>query len=63
MVTPWPNYSGNSSGVPPYYMRAWEQGGSVRTTLLGSDEDDLKWIVNNPVGKRPFIPSPRSPGR
>ncbi|KAF8898300.1 hypothetical protein CPB85DRAFT_189229 [Mucidula mucida] len=30
-------------------MRAWEKGGSVQTTLLGSDESSLKWTVTNPV--------------
>ncbi|KAF9050838.1 hypothetical protein BDZ89DRAFT_1032884 [Hymenopellis radicata] len=52
VVSKWPDYTGNSSGVPPYYMRAWEQGGSVQTTLLGSDASSLKWTVTNAVGSK-----------
>lgn len=41
----------DTHGVPPFYMRAYEQGGHVITTLMGDSESNLTWTVNNPVGR------------
>ncbi|KAK0187006.1 hypothetical protein F5146DRAFT_1063261 [Armillaria mellea] len=40
----------DTHGVPPFYMRAYEEGGHVITTLMGDSESNLTWTVNNPVG-------------
>ncbi|KAK0200446.1 hypothetical protein DFS33DRAFT_157345 [Desarmillaria ectypa] len=40
----------DTHGVPPFYMRAYEKGGGLITSLLGASESNLTWIVNNPVG-------------
>lgn len=40
----------DTHGVPPFYMRAYEKGGHVITTLMGDSESNLTWTVNNPVG-------------
>ncbi|KAG7442100.1 uncharacterized protein BT62DRAFT_922914 [Guyanagaster necrorhizus] len=42
----------DTHGVPPFYMRAYEQNGELLTTLLGESEDNLTWTVNNPVGSQ-----------
>ncbi|KAK0435473.1 uncharacterized protein EV420DRAFT_1648493 [Desarmillaria tabescens] len=40
----------DTHGVPPFYMRAYEKGGGLITSLLGQNESNLTWTVNNPVG-------------
>lgn len=34
----------------PFYMIAFEVGGTPRTTLLGVENDNLNWLVDHPVG-------------
>ncbi|KIY68272.1 hypothetical protein CYLTODRAFT_421777 [Cylindrobasidium torrendii FP15055 ss-10] len=42
-------------GTPPYFMRAWEKGGSVKTQLLGDDPSNLTWTVTSPAGSELFL--------
>jgi len=42
--------SNNTHGVPPFYMMAFAIGGTPSTTLIGTDESNLSWTVNQPVG-------------
>ncbi|KIY68274.1 hypothetical protein CYLTODRAFT_421778 [Cylindrobasidium torrendii FP15055 ss-10] len=51
-VTNWPKYTGNSSGVPPYYMRAFEKGGGMKTQMIGDDANSLHWTVTSPPGSQ-----------
>ncbi|KAJ3756947.1 hypothetical protein FB446DRAFT_799324 [Lentinula raphanica] len=44
------NATNITHGVPPFYMIAWEMGGTPRTTLLGLNESSLSWTVDHPVG-------------
>ncbi|KAJ7143973.1 hypothetical protein C8R44DRAFT_558263, partial [Mycena epipterygia] len=39
-------------GVPPFYMIAFAVGGAPTTTLIGTNESELKWTVDHPVGTR-----------
>ncbi|KAF8155006.1 hypothetical protein K438DRAFT_360108 [Mycena galopus ATCC 62051] len=39
-----------SNGAPPYYMMAFAIGGMPITSFIGTNESDLTWTVNNPVG-------------
>ncbi|GJJ12942.1 hypothetical protein Clacol_007189 [Clathrus columnatus] len=36
--------------VPPFYLFAYEQGGTTTVANLGSDVADLTWTVNHPSG-------------
>ncbi|KAJ7143975.1 hypothetical protein C8R44DRAFT_601861 [Mycena epipterygia] len=36
-------------GVPPFYMIAFAVGGAPTTTLIGTNESELKWKVDHPV--------------
>ncbi|KAF7329007.1 hypothetical protein MVEN_02530800 [Mycena venus] len=45
------NPANNTHGVPPFYMMAFAIGGTPSTTLIGTDESNLQWTVNQPVGK------------
>ncbi|ESK89415.1 hypothetical protein Moror_16190 [Moniliophthora roreri MCA 2997] len=44
------NPNNNTKGVPPFYMIAYEIGGTPRISLLGQNESDLKWTVDHPIG-------------
>ncbi|KIK64271.1 hypothetical protein GYMLUDRAFT_241448 [Collybiopsis luxurians FD-317 M1] len=44
------NPTNQTHGIPPFYMIAWEIGGTPRTTLLGLNESSLSWTVDHPVG-------------
>ncbi|KAJ3886987.1 hypothetical protein GG344DRAFT_81177 [Lentinula edodes] len=44
------NATNITHGFPPFYMVAWEIGGTPRTTLLGLNETSLSWTVDHPVG-------------
>ncbi|KAJ4490686.1 hypothetical protein J3R30DRAFT_3694407 [Lentinula aciculospora] len=44
------NATNVTHGIPPFYMIAWEIGGTPRTTLLGLNESSLDWTVDHPVG-------------
>ncbi|KAJ7075992.1 hypothetical protein B0H15DRAFT_865053 [Mycena belliarum] len=46
------NPANNTRGVPPFYMMAFAVGGTVTNSLIGTDEANLKWTVNQPVGSR-----------
>lgn len=41
----------DTHGVPPFYMMAFAVGGTPTTTLLGTNETDLHWTVDHPVGE------------
>ncbi|KAF9452789.1 hypothetical protein P691DRAFT_782959, partial [Macrolepiota fuliginosa MF-IS2] len=41
--------AGNFSGVPPYYMMVFPQGGQPITRLAGVDNDTLSWMPTHPV--------------
>ncbi|KAK0477649.1 hypothetical protein IW261DRAFT_1485699 [Armillaria novae-zelandiae] len=45
----------DTHGIPPFYMRAYEKGGRVLTTLLGDSESNLTWTVNNLVGSEVLL--------
>ncbi|KAF9492395.1 hypothetical protein BDN71DRAFT_1473847 [Pleurotus eryngii] len=45
------NADNSTHGTPPYYMRSFELGGLPTTTLIGTDENDLRWTVTHPLGK------------
>lgn len=45
------NATNITHGIPPFYMVAWEIGGTPRTTLLGLNETSLSWTVDHPVGE------------
>ncbi|KAJ7471830.1 hypothetical protein FB451DRAFT_1175624 [Mycena latifolia] len=40
----------NTHGVPPFYMMALPVGGTPTTSLIGTDESNLSWTVDQPVG-------------
>ncbi|KAJ7312404.1 hypothetical protein DFH08DRAFT_654985, partial [Mycena albidolilacea] len=42
------NPANNTHGVPPFYMMAFAIGGTPSTTLIGTDETNLSWTVNQP---------------
>jgi len=44
------NVTNQTHGVPPFYMIAWEIGGTPSSSLLGLNESSLSWTVNHPVG-------------
>ncbi|KAJ7902712.1 hypothetical protein B0H14DRAFT_3422187 [Mycena olivaceomarginata] len=47
------NPANNTHGVPPFYMMAFPTAGgpgTPSTTLIGTDESNLTWTVNQPVG-------------
>ncbi|KAF5378925.1 hypothetical protein D9757_008740 [Collybiopsis confluens] len=44
------NATNLTQAFPPFYMLAWEIGGTPRTTLLGTDNSSLSWQVDHPVG-------------
>ncbi|EEB96913.1 hypothetical protein MPER_03864, partial [Moniliophthora perniciosa FA553] len=35
--------------LPPFYMMAYEIGGTPRISLLGTNESDLKWTADHPI--------------
>ncbi|KAJ6553282.1 hypothetical protein B0H19DRAFT_1263678 [Mycena capillaripes] len=43
------NPANNTHGVPPFYMMAFAIGGTPSTTLIGTDESNLSWTVNQPL--------------
>ncbi|KAF8170906.1 hypothetical protein K438DRAFT_1982463 [Mycena galopus ATCC 62051] len=43
------NPASNTHGVPPFYMMAFAIGGTPSTTLIGTDESNLSWTVNQPL--------------
>jgi len=43
------NPANDTHGVPPFYMMAFVVGGTPQTTLLGTNETDLHWTVDQPV--------------
>ncbi|KAF7335113.1 hypothetical protein MVEN_02262000 [Mycena venus] len=43
------NPANNINGVPLFYMMAFAIGGTPSTTLIGTDESNLSWTVNQPV--------------
>ncbi|KAJ7610587.1 hypothetical protein DFH06DRAFT_1374513, partial [Mycena polygramma] len=38
-------------GVPPFYMMAFAVGGAPITTFIGTNESNLTWTVQHPIGK------------
>ncbi|KAJ6602505.1 hypothetical protein DFH09DRAFT_1470167 [Mycena vulgaris] len=46
------NPANNTHGTPPFYMLSFEVGGTPIRTLLGTAEDNLKWVVNHAVGSK-----------
>ncbi|KAJ7759396.1 hypothetical protein DFH07DRAFT_445492 [Mycena maculata] len=40
----------NTHGVPPFYMIAFPSYGTPSTMLIGTDESQLAWVVNQPAG-------------
>ncbi|KAF4583908.1 hypothetical protein EYR40_002406 [Pleurotus pulmonarius] len=46
------NADNSTHGTPPYYMRSFEVGGLPMTTLIGTDENDLRWTVTHPLDKQ-----------
>lgn len=42
----------STHGTPPYYMIAFAIGGTPITTLIGTDENNLSWMVTHPVGSQ-----------
>ncbi|KAJ6617920.1 hypothetical protein B0H10DRAFT_2218082 [Mycena sp. CBHHK59/15] len=40
----------NTHGVPPFYMMAMAVNGTPSMSLIGTDESNLSWTVNQPVG-------------
>jgi len=44
--------AGSFSGVPPYYMMAFPEGGQPITTLVGENNDTLAWTPTHPVGTK-----------
>ncbi|KAJ6589093.1 hypothetical protein B0H19DRAFT_1102891 [Mycena capillaripes] len=44
------NTSVNSHGVPPFYMMAFAIDGTPVVSLIGTDESNLAWTVNQPIG-------------
>ncbi|KAJ7828254.1 hypothetical protein B0H14DRAFT_3719115 [Mycena olivaceomarginata] len=43
------NPANNTHGVPPFYMMAFAISGTPSTTLIGTDETNLSWTVNQPA--------------
>ncbi|KAJ7730876.1 hypothetical protein DFH07DRAFT_848241 [Mycena maculata] len=46
------NASEDTTGVPPYYMMAFPVNGTPTTTLIGTDESNLAWTVDQPLGSQ-----------
>jgi len=40
----------STHGTPPYYMIAFAIGVTPVTTLIGTDENNLNWMVTQPTG-------------
>ncbi|KAJ7475204.1 hypothetical protein B0H11DRAFT_2158629 [Mycena galericulata] len=49
------NPANDTHGVPPFYMMAFPVGGIPTTTLIGTDESDLSWTVDQPVGAQMML--------
>ncbi|KAJ7144531.1 hypothetical protein C8R44DRAFT_145122 [Mycena epipterygia] len=43
------------NGVPPFYMIAFPVGGAPTTSFIGTDENNLKWMVDHPIGTKLFL--------
>jgi len=46
------NPANDTHGVPPFYMMALPTGGTPNVTPIGTDESQLTWTVNQPVGSQ-----------
>ncbi|KAF9447089.1 hypothetical protein P691DRAFT_802995 [Macrolepiota fuliginosa MF-IS2] len=44
--------AGNFSGIPPYYMMAFPEGGQPITMHVGDDNTTLTWTPTHPVGTK-----------
>ncbi|KAL0948159.1 hypothetical protein HGRIS_010775 [Hohenbuehelia grisea] len=53
LIKPWDIKVDNAThSVPPFYMRSFAIGGVPRTTLIGSDENNLRWTPDQPIGSK-----------
>ena len=41
----------NGVGVAPFYMLAWQIGGTPQTTFMGTDNQTLGYTVAHPPGE------------
>ncbi|KAJ7262787.1 hypothetical protein B0H12DRAFT_1270164 [Mycena haematopus] len=46
------NPANDTHGVPPFYMMALPVGGTPTVDLIGTDESNLSWTVNQPVNSQ-----------
>ncbi|KAJ7641362.1 hypothetical protein FB45DRAFT_862568 [Roridomyces roridus] len=47
------NLTANATlGIPPYYMQAYPIGGTPTTSLIGTDQNQLSWTVDQPIGSQ-----------
>ncbi|KAJ6482134.1 hypothetical protein C8R47DRAFT_1197593 [Mycena vitilis] len=51
-VKPFDPTNTTAHGVPPFYMNAFAIGGTPTTSLIGTDESNLAWTVDQPVGAK-----------
>ena len=46
-----PLTNATSTGVPPYYLIAFEVGGIPTTTMIGNDPQNLSWTAIHKAGR------------
>ncbi|TFK17333.1 hypothetical protein FA15DRAFT_337752 [Coprinopsis marcescibilis] len=51
-VLPWDVTLNDTFGVPPFYMLAYEVGGTPQTSFIGTDNTTLSYTVRHPPGSR-----------
>ncbi|KAJ7186745.1 hypothetical protein C8R46DRAFT_279075 [Mycena filopes] len=49
------NPANDTHGVPPFYMVALAIGGTPTTSLIGTEENNLNWVVNQPIGTQMLL--------
>ncbi|KAJ7117399.1 hypothetical protein C8R43DRAFT_1137691 [Mycena crocata] len=49
------NPANDTHGVPPFYMVAVAVNGTPSTSLIGTDESKLAWVVNQPIGTQMLL--------
>ncbi|KAF8645355.1 hypothetical protein AX16_007858 [Volvariella volvacea WC 439] len=45
-----PNSTARMLGQPPFSMIAYPEGGTPTTQLIGTNDSDLSWVVDQPIG-------------
>ncbi|KAJ7034740.1 hypothetical protein C8F04DRAFT_1001622 [Mycena alexandri] len=55
-ITVKPFTAGNDThGTPPFYMVAMAIGATPTTSLIGTDESNLAWVVDQPIGTQMLL--------